>query len=138
MRQDFVALEKVQRRATKLVKGLKHLSYQDRLKRLKLSSIEDRVARGDLIETYKILSGKVSLDPANFFQEAQNTRTRGHRAKLTKKQVAHKARANFFSIRVVSPWNSLPEEVVSARTTHEFKSKLDRYRAARARSSQIH
>ena len=127
MRQHFSTLEKVQRRATKLVKGLKHLPYQDRLKRLKLCSMEERVRRGDLIETYKILTGKVRLDPAHFFERDQNQRTRGHHLKLKKKHVNTQARAKFFSNRVVSLWNDLPEEVVLAETTNCFKSRLDRY-----------
>ena len=56
MSQDFRALEKVQRRATKLVSGFKHLSYHERLTRLKIPSMESRVQRGDLIETFKILT----------------------------------------------------------------------------------
>ena len=127
MRQDFDALEKVQRRATRLVKGLKHLPYHERLKRLKLCSMEERVNRGDLIETYKILTGKVKLNPSNFFKRTEDPRTRGHHLKLQKMRSAHHARSNFFSNRVVTKWNSLPEEVVSATTTNQFKSKLDRY-----------
>ena len=134
MRQDFEALEKVQRRATKLVKGLKHLPYHERLKRLELCSMEERVNRGDLIETYKILTGKVKLNPSKFFKRTEDPRTRGHHLKLQKMRSSHHARSNFFSNRVVTKWNSLPEEVVSATTVNQFKSKLDRYWADRALS----
>lgn len=135
MQQDFDALEKVQRRATKLVKGMKHLPYHERLKRLKLCSMKERVNRGDLIETYKILTGKVRLDPDKFFKRAEDLRTRGHHLKLQKRRSAHQARLNFFSNRVVTSWNSLPEEVVSATTTNGFKNRLDRYWADKALSS---
>ena len=84
MRQDFNALEKVQRRATKLVKEIKHLPYPERLRRLGLSSIEERVLRGDLIETYKLLTGKINVDPKQLFNVKQPGRTRGHRLKLEK------------------------------------------------------
>ena len=53
MRQDFAALAKVQQRATKLVRGLKHVPYTECLKQLNLMSMEERVWRGDMIETYK-------------------------------------------------------------------------------------
>ena len=135
MRQDFSALEKVQRRATKLVRGLKFLPYPDRLRRLGLCSMEERVRRGDLISTFKILTGKVKLDATKFFEKARNQRTRGHHLKLKKKQVRGQARANFFSNRVITLWNKLPEEVVSAKTTNQFKSRLDRYWAEKALSS---
>ena len=53
---DINALEKIQRRATKLVKGLQNVSYQERLKQLNLSSMSDRIRRGDMVETYNLLT----------------------------------------------------------------------------------
>ena len=47
-------LENVQRRATRLVSGMKNLSYYERLKELNLSSLEYRTKRGTMIEMYKI------------------------------------------------------------------------------------
>ena len=51
-------IENIQRRATKLIPGLSDLSYEDRLRRLKLPSLSYRRSRGDMIEIYKIMSGK--------------------------------------------------------------------------------
>ena len=50
-------IEKVQRRATKTLPNLKHLSYVERLKKLKLPCLKYRRIRGDLIEVYKIITG---------------------------------------------------------------------------------
>ena len=127
MRQDFAALEKVQRRATKLVRGMKHLTYEQRLRRLKLMSMEKRVRRGDMIETFKILTGKLRIHSTHFFKKSQDDRTRGHSQKLEKARPRHYARSNFFSNRVVTSWNQLPETVVSAVSTNEFKNRLDKY-----------
>ena len=55
---DIEALEKVQKRATKLITALKNLPYKDHLKACNMSTLHYRWVRGDMIETYKILSGK--------------------------------------------------------------------------------
>ena len=55
-------LENVQSRATRLIPGLKHLSYEDRLKYIKLPILTYRRLRGDLIEVYKSLPEPVVKD----------------------------------------------------------------------------
>jgi len=52
-KRDIKCLEKVQRRATKVVKGFKSLSYEARLHKLGLTTLYDRILRADLIEAYK-------------------------------------------------------------------------------------
>ena len=78
-------LEKVQRRATKMVKKLKKLPYETRLKKLNIYFLERRRLRGDLIETFKILTGKEHVNCSKFFELADVTsRLRGHSLKLFK------------------------------------------------------
>ena len=55
-------IERVQRRATRIPTGFDKLEYEDRLKRLSLTTLQDRRMRGNLIETYKVMSGKESID----------------------------------------------------------------------------
>ena len=127
LRKDIKVLESVQCRATKLVRAIRHLPYEARLKKLKLISIEQRLRRGDLIETYKIVTNKVSVDPTEFFKHSEDSRTRGHSLKLEMRCCNLKKCSKFFSNRVVAMWNQLPSEVTSAQTVNCFKNRLDRH-----------
>src|SRR5277367_1459931 len=64
LRGDIDKMERVQRRATKLIPSLRGFCYKDRLKRLNMQSLEDRRIRGDLIQKYKISNG---LDIVNWY-----------------------------------------------------------------------
>jgi len=65
--KDIKLLEGVQRRATRLVSGMKSLCYADRLKNLGLSSLENRRIRSYLIETYEIINGYYDIDAILFY-----------------------------------------------------------------------
>ena len=106
-------IQKIQRRATKLVQGLGSLPYEKRLEALKLTSLEKRRLRGDLIEVFKLVTGKENIDYTCLFQLDDTCYdTRGHKFKLKKYRSRLDIRKNFFSNRVVSHWNSLPSHIV--------------------------
>ena len=62
----FIELGKVQKRATMMIKGVKHLPYEGRLHQLGLFSLEKRRLRGDMIEVYKIMHGVENVDRETF------------------------------------------------------------------------
>ena len=66
-KKDIELIEGVQRRATKLISSLKDKNYEERLRILKLTTLETRRIRGDLVEVFKIFRGFENLDPCSFF-----------------------------------------------------------------------
>ena len=126
LKKDSDLLEGVQRRATKLVPGLEETPYEERLASLKLPSLVFRRARGDMIETYKYLYNIYKTDNS-FLPRATGRSTRGHSLKLWKASCNTRRRQHFFSQRVVDPWNSLPEAVVTAPSLNAFKNRLDKH-----------
>ena len=61
-------LEKVQRRATKMVDGYRGKEYEERLKKIELTTLEMRREKADLLEVFKILKGMEGLDRDHFFK----------------------------------------------------------------------
>mgnify|MGYP003530657466 FL=1 len=96
--------------------------------RLGLTTLERRRQRGDLIETYKLLTGKEGVGYEQFFRLAQvGYGLRGHSLKLEVQRSRLDVRKTFFSQRVVTEWNKLPQEVIEATSTNNFKNRLDEY-----------
>ena len=134
LKKDIAVLEKVQRRTTKLIPSIRHMSYLERLQATKLYSLEQRRVRGDMIETFKILNGlegieKSKLMKTNPHQTKRGHGGRGHSYKLYKPALCKglNCRSSFFSIRVISEWNNPPARVVESKTTNQFKGQLDKF-----------
>ena len=119
-----VEIEKVQRRATKLVKNCKNKSYEERLKYLNIHSLKGRRIRGDLIEVYKIYNNLEGLIWKDLFT-SNDTNTRNNEGKIYMKRYKTNIRKNCFTNRVAPFWNGLPTNLKTAQSTNSFKNQLD-------------
>ena len=126
-------LEKVQRRATKLIPELRDLDYTQRLSRLELSDLRSRRLRGDLIQMYKVANKYEHVEFNKGINYSLNTKSVDRRYELrrnchclTREQVKNcLPRFNFFTNRIVNVWIKLPEDVVNAKNLNSFKAKHD-------------
>lgn len=124
LKKDIISIENVQRRATKMVSGLKEFSYEERLKTLGLPTLYYRRDRSDMIQLFKIMHKYDVINTSNI-DVAESGITRGHSLKLNKSRVLTRYGTQRFSTRVVNPWNSLKEEAVTAQSVNSFKSALN-------------
>ena len=126
-KKDIDTLERIQRRATKMIPELRDLSYEERLKECGLTTLETRRLRGDQIEVFKILNGYENIDRNMFFSLKKDSRTRGHEEKLIKDQCRLDIRKHSFSQRTINEWNKLSTDCVTASSVNMFKNKVDTY-----------
>ena len=123
--KDSHLIDSVQQRATKLGHSIKDLPYAERLSVLKLPSLKYRRLRNDVIQVYKYLHKEYNAVNDILVRDTSE-RTRGNSLKLEKQRFQKEIRKNYFSLRVINIWNSLPNDIVMAKNLNIFKSRLDR------------
>ena len=126
-RKTGISYKTVQRRATKMIKSLKHFPCEERLGDLGLFSLGKRRLRGDLLNVYNYLKSGSQGDTANLFSAACGARTKGNSHELKHRKFCTNMWRKFFTVRVTEHWNRLPRGVVDSSSLEIFKAHLDTY-----------
>ena len=112
----IMELEDVQRSFTRLVEGIELLPYKYRLKELQLTTLLERRMRGDIIETFKLISRKVDYGKEIF------------RLSRSKANILKDGRGDhFLSNRLANYWNKIPGYITEANTVSTFKLQLQKF-----------
>ncbi|KAJ7415164.1 hypothetical protein BTVI_38978 [Pitangus sulphuratus] len=108
-----------------MIRGMEHLCYEERLKELRLFSLEKRRLWGDLIVAFQYLKGVYEKAREGLLIRECNNRTRSKGLKLKDSRFRFNIRKKFFPVRVGRPWHNLPREAVDAPSLEVFKARLD-------------
>ena len=116
-------VEKIQKRFTKSIPSLSKYPYMERLKHLKLMTLERRRLLADLALCYKLLNGLVDSPFLRHLLPIQEyASTRGHNFKLRYNRFSRDITKFSFCNRIVRPWNALPSEIVNSGTISRFNA----------------
>ena len=118
----IMAIENVQRQFTRAIDGVGLLPYATRLKKLGLTTLLERRARGDLIETFRILSGVADYG-SSLFQTSRSGRNL-----VSRPGDQNQFKFSFLSRRVIHYWNKLPLFIKNSENVNQFKNRLDKFR----------
>lgn len=129
LQKDIKKIEKIQRRTTKLIKECKGKNYEERLKEVRLTTLETRRCRADLIQTYRIIKGidKINKDKFFTFSHDKSSTLRGNTLKIVKKRFNKTEGQFLFKNRIVNQWNKLSDDIVQGEGINNFKNKIDNY-----------
>ena len=129
---DIDILENVQKRAIRMVSGLSSKDYEERLAEVGLLSLKSRRTRGDMIQVWKMMNGFQSVDAGKWFATVPSVSTQFTRLAddplcLRRPTFSSDIRKNFFSVRVIDLWNSLPAPMKISKDMDMFKDAYDKF-----------
>ena len=132
---DKACLERVQQRAVAMVSGLAGREYEERLKELDMETLEERRHQMDMAQVYKILTGRDKVEVNRLLTMAnshgRNTRAAADARCLRQNPGRLEIRRNFFTQRVVAPWNDVPSEIKPVSSVQAFTSNYRHLRRER-------
>lgn len=126
--KNIKLIESIQRRFTRRIPIFfrAEVSYSDRLKTLKLDSLELRAIKISLCFLYKLIYGFIDMNFSDMFSFYKDPATRTNGLKIRSDTFHTDVRKYFFAQRIVPIWNALPREVVTSTSVCHFRNELNR------------
>jgi ribonucleases P/MRP protein subunit RPP40 len=138
---DIECLERVQQRAVGMVSGLKGRTYEEKLLELNMVSLQERRHQLDMVQVYKIVTGKDMVKKDTWFkglgEGGRDTRASADPLNLRIPAPRLEIRRSFFSQRVPAQWNRIPAEIKAARTATAFKSAYRAFRRDQMAAARV-
>jgi len=130
--EDKSCLERVQQKAIKMVSGLRTRTYEERLRELGMTTLEERRHQADMAMVHKIVQRKSGLDPETWFEMAgarRNTRSAADPLNIVVKHGRLDVRREFFTMRVIESWNEIPPDIKAVESAARFRARYKKLRA---------
>ena len=134
-------MEKVQERMVRMLSDSRGGTYEEKLQDAGLTTLTERRARGDAIETFKTLKGFNKVDKDKWFNiEQSDTRATRRNTEVTEEGEIRRenvlveesarleVRRNFFTVRASKQWNEIPDKVRNQSSINAFKTAYDRWK----------
>jgi hypothetical protein len=121
---NIAAIERVQRKFTKRINGLRALSYGERLQHLGAVSLQRRRQHTDMLTMYKVLHGNFGCTPSQLGITLASSSTRGQGVHVIQRRAISSASSSLFQFRGPSNWNKIPINIASSLTLNSFKKLL--------------
>ena len=136
---DIDVLERVQRAVTKHIHGMKGLTYEQRLAKLKWTTLRERRERGDAILIYQHLHNNVDLNLNTWHWAKPLSELHGPASSVRANEwrlnppvkYKLKQREHFITTRIEAPIRALPSNILTASTVNEFKNAYDAHKHPR-------
>ena len=124
-----------------MVSDARGVTYEEKLKEVELTTLEEGRKRGDAIETFKTLKGLNGIDKVKWYEiESESSRATRRNTEMMDVGKRRKSelliidtarleiRKNFFSIRAAQTWNDILEEVKEQKTVNAFKNAYNSWK----------
>jgi hypothetical protein len=116
-----------------MISGFRGRDYEEHLKELRLTTLEERCHQADMLHMYKLCCGRTGQDRADWFEPppvaAARTRRNADPLNVRPNHGRLEIRRNFFTVCAGDPWNMVPSEIKRAGSAAGFKRAYAAHRA---------